>query len=268
MQELLADNGNVNTQVVMKDGWAIDSSMSLPYLKEMVAAANELVKKHADLNSNNRMMNQNNLLYIEGNHQLSSYPAFYKFATSSDMIKIISDYLQTVPILINYEIFRSDGMDDEVAVYKKNRFHYDVIDNKAVRVVVHISDITDADGPFSFIGLSDSNKATTTLNYGTDKGLTIVEDDDLFNAIGGKDKLVKSIGPAGTVLFVDTANCFHFGSRIRKGTRLVCMLTFTSVANETFYDLQGYEFQLSENQFTSSDSNLKKLVMNRKSKIS
>jgi hypothetical protein len=54
-------------------------------------------------------------------------------------------------------------------------------------------------------------------------------DEEVFAVAGDHDRHAM-VGPAGTVAFVDTSRCFHYGSRVSEGAppRLVAVLQYLS----------------------------------------
>lgn len=67
--------------------------------------------------------------------------------------------------------------------------------------------------------------------------------------------------PRGTVLFVDTSSCFHYGARDADEPRFQVMLGFTSVCRCDFSETYMPSFDYPTRP---SDSRLKRLVTDRR----
>ena len=73
-------------------------------------------------------------------------------------------------------------------------------------------------GPFTFLSSQDSDIAHTTLNYIMGKCLG----DNYFQSYVP----IELTGDAGSLVFIDTSRCFHFGSRCKAGERIALVVQF------------------------------------------
>ena len=64
--------------------------------------------------------------------------------------------------------------------------------------------------------------------------------------------------PKGTVLFIDSSRCFHYGSRLSYTPRMQMMYAFTSVCRTDFSQTFMQPFPYPVN---SNDSRLRKMVL-------
>ena len=64
--------------------------------------------------------------------------------------------------------------------------------------------------------------------------------------------------PKGTVLFIDSSRCFHYGSRLSYTPRMQMMYAFTSVCRTDFSQtfMQPFPYPVKSN-----DSRLRKMVL-------
>jgi hypothetical protein len=93
-------------------------------------------------------------------------------------------------------------------------------------VFVHSTDIDAASGPLVVVGADKSQRIRDQVRYNYVSSGEI-RDDEICSFIGADD-LCTMIGPRGTVAFVDTSRCFHYGSRLQEGApaRIVAVFQF------------------------------------------
>ena len=94
-EALLAENGPHPPRIELKDGYAIDTSMSFP-LYRILDVSEEIIKERSGVvRRQYRSFFQN----IWTEEYVRRYPAFLDFATSSDILAPVGDTLQSVPIM-------------------------------------------------------------------------------------------------------------------------------------------------------------------------
>lgn len=263
-EQLLVDNGVVNEQLVrnpirMKDGWTIDKSRQLPYLTEILELGNQIFEARGPDTSRLVMP-----YAVAKGEELKEHDAFMNFALSSEMLAIAAQYLGCMPVLTNIDLLRSDPVIDrnQGELVGSQLFHLDIIDQAVVRVVILFSNITEQHGPFSFLPISVSNTVRKAKNLRYGKTLSSIDfADEQVYSVANRDDLIQVTGEPGTVLFVDTCNCFHYGSRVLNAERRVCMLTYTSSTKETFRDALNMDLKFGE--VSQTDSELRRLVKHK-----
>ena len=145
-----------------------------------------------------------------------------RLAIRPDIIAAVSAYLGIVPVIAHLNVYYSEAKSDEAR--SSQLFHCDADATTQVKIFVLCSEVTPAHGPLTLVnaGVSRAIRAKLDYHFGSklkDKGLTkMVKADDLHPVVG----------PAGTTCFVDTTQCFHFGSRVEAGAgpRLVTMIQY------------------------------------------
>ena len=96
-----------------------------------------------------------------------------------------------------------------------------LIDNKQLKLFVNISDIKDANGPFCFF----PDSATGSIKSVASTPLGRISDEEIKVA-GVSQRMKRASGGKGQCLFVDSSRCFHAGSRVSEGHRLMIMVQF------------------------------------------
>lgn len=138
---------------------------------------------------------------------------YMRFALSEDVIALVSDYLGLVPVLTQIDIWYS--IHGPKSLRSSQLWHLDHADVTQVKVWVHLNDVDTSSGPLTAIDASSSDVLADRVRYDFDSGYRV--DDASVDEVVGRDELVRFEGPSGTVDFVDTSRCFHFGSRVEPG---------------------------------------------------
>jgi hypothetical protein len=145
-----------------------------------------------------------------------------RLALRPDVIAAVSSYLGMVPVIAYLQVFYSEANSDEAR--SSQLFHCDADATKQIKIFVLCSEVTAANGPLTLLDASTSRSVRNRLGYHfggkiKDKRLAGMVDESDHRPI---------VGPPGTVCFVDTTQCFHFGSRVESGTapRLVTMIQY------------------------------------------
>ena len=150
---------------------------------------------------------------------------FIQFAFSEHVLPKAVAYFKGKPRLLHVALNLSLPMTNNKLI-ESQLWHVDFDDSKLLRVVLYLSDVDESAGPFTLVSKLTSRRIRSLLFV---QRLT---DQMLEKKVQSSEKLC-AIGKSGTLLFVDTANCFHQGSRCTKA-RLALFITFStqSPANE------------------------------------
>jgi hypothetical protein len=265
LEALLAENsrGAEPPRVVMKDGWAIDTSMSLPGLDRLLEEAGEVVKerggkRHSDI----QRPYFRNLMFFEDIH---TYPSWLDFVTSSAVLATVTDHLKTIPVLSKtrppgvrfMESNQNLDPDPPGAFGDSQLYHLDLHDSPLVYVIVLIEDVTPECGPWFFLPASVSDRAAKALGYQKRGSRYRITDEEMYRVVDPAEA-IEFAYPKGTVLFIDSSRCFHYGSRLSYKPRLQLMYTYTSVCrcdfSQTFMPAFPYPVK-------KRDSRLRKMVL-------
>ena len=239
--ELLRENagGDYKSSIALRDGWAIDTSMSLPHLEELLREANEIVdarggRQHSDIQ-------QPFLRSLLFPGDLERYPSLVNFITSSEILSCVMDYMKTVPVLsmtrppgVRFMESNADldpGAND--APRASQLYHLDIHDTPLVYVLVAVQDITPASGPWTFLPDAASTRATEAIGY-RDAGVDYRVTDEKMYEFVDRNEAIEFAYPKGSVLFIDSSRCFHYGSRNSRPPRYQLMYGLSSVSRCDF----------------------------------
>src|SRR5205823_13057479 len=97
---LLEENGGLSRPPIeMKDGWALDTSMSLPHLDRVLEDSDKIIAERSGVRRSSKGAYRSFLQDYWTSEDLERYPSFLDFATSSDVLSVVSHYLQSIPVL-------------------------------------------------------------------------------------------------------------------------------------------------------------------------
>jgi hypothetical protein len=266
---LAQENGGLPRQrrVRMEDGFALDTSGSLPHLDEVLAAADEVIAARAGEGAVDDRYRAffRNLMGIEDH---ARWPQFLDFITSAGVIETAADYLGFIPALsktlpTGVRVAES-GEHLDVLSHLPPRdsqvFHIDPYDHPMVYVIVLVRDCPPDAGPFTFLPASVSERAAKALDYWSRGRPYRLSDEEIYSVVDPSETIELTY-PRGTVLFVDTSRCFHYGSRNGKTPRFQLMYGLTSVCRSDFSETYMQQFSYPTG---SGDSRLRRLVLDRR----
>ena len=251
----------------IQDGWALDTSGSLPHLDELLRQADEVIAERAGkapVDDRYRAFFRN-LLEIEDHRR---WPAFLDFGTSPQLVATVADYVGYIPALsktlpTGVRMVESGKHLDALAHLPPRDsqvFHIDPYDHPMVYVIVLIRDCTTEMGPFTFLPATASASAAKQLKYWSRGRPYRLSDEEVYSVADERETVTLTL-PRGTVLFCDTSSCFHYGSRDADAPRFQVMYGFTSVCRCDFSETYMPSFDY---PVRPGDSRLKRLVTDRR----
>jgi hypothetical protein len=266
--ELADENGGLSADWPrMKDGFAIDTSGSLPHLDALLEAGDEVIAERAGrapADDRYRAF----FRHMIGVEDLDRWHAFLDFVTTSELLATVSDYLGFIPALsktlpTGVRVVESGKHLDGLAHLPPRDsqvFHIDPYDHPMVYVIVLLRDCTPEMGPFTFLPASVSARAARALGYWS-RGVPYRLSDEEIYSVVDRSETIELTYPRGTVLFIDTSNCFHYGSRDANKPRFTVFYGLTSVCRSDFSEtyMPGFAYNV-----RPGDSRLRKLVLDRR----
>jgi hypothetical protein len=232
---LLRENGSLATfppRIELRDGWARDDSQSLPHLGRVLDQATEIVRERGGKQHSGTQQPFFRSLLFPGDFE--KYPAILDFILSSELLGVAGQHLGTVPVLsktlppgVRFMESNAALDPDWAGPFRESQlYHLDIHDTPLVYVLVLVDDVTDESGPWTFLPASVSSRAKAALRYqqpGTEYRVT---DEQIYSVIDSREA-ISFTGKRGSVLFIDSSACFHYGSRrsIRPRFQLMYALT-------------------------------------------
>lgn len=264
--ELIRENGQpVSTINEIKDGWALDTSGTLPHLKQLLLDAGEIIKERGRVKRTD--FGRPWFQEIPIDDLFVKYPSLLDFATSSDVLSIVSKHLGFIPVLsaalpngLRFNESWAQHDDAPPDFFRGSQlFHIDYHDSPMAYVIVLLNDITMDNGPFCFFPNSTSQKVSKALNYRARGSPHRLPDEEVYSVVP-ESELLRVCYPAGTVLFLDPSRCFHYGSRNAVNPRYALIYAFVSPCRTDFG-----EVLLKKKLYPvrKSDSWLRKMVLRK-----
>jgi len=247
----------------MVDGWALDTSRTLPHLDALLAQAAEVINERGGRRHSGTQYPFLRSLLFPGDFE--KYPAFLDFVLSSEVLAVAMDYLKTVPIFSKtlppgVRFMESNiklDPDAELPPRDSQLYHIDFYDSPMVYVLVLLEDVTMECGPWTFLPASVTDRVAKKIGY-REKGWGYrVEDRDIRPHIDANEEIIFA-HPKGTVLFIDSSQCFHFGSRNAVVPRYMMMYGLTSPCRRDFSMAYMNPF---EYPIKPGDSRLRRMVL-------
>lgn len=233
-----ADGPPAAAPVVMQDGWAIDTSLSNPHLPRLLQDAEQVIAERG-MTIKGALQDRRFIRDILQPQDLETYPSFLDFVTSPDVVATVTRYMRQIPVLSNtvppgvrFVESSADGQVDDV--YRTSQlYHLDFHDFRAVYVIVLLRDATPESGPFTFLGAESSARVTRELGYRRRHAPYHLSDEQVHGVVD-RSEAMPFVYPKGTILYLDSNRCFHFGSRDATRTRYQLMCAYVTPARADF----------------------------------
>ena len=154
---------------------------------------------------------------------------FMQLALRPDVIAAVSSYLGIVPLLTHVNLHYSAPAASEPRL--SQLFHCDGEATAQVKLFVLCTQVTPASGPLTVLDAATSQEIRRRVGYHF--GDRLRDTDKRVVTLLGPGNHHAVVGDPGTTCFVDTARCFHFGSRVDQdaGARLVAMIQYLPPAS-------------------------------------
>lgn len=219
--------------IVMEDGFAIDRSGSLPHLEALLEAGERIIAERAGTQWE---LDKPYLQDISAERAMDDEPALLDFVCSPDVIAAVTPTFGYIPALPGTVpegvrlMEASTRFDPQAAGPWRGSqlYHLDYHSTPTVYVIVAQRDIGPDDGPLHFIGRGASRRVAETLNLGA-RGVPYRLTDEVVHGLVSDDEIHTFAARAGTVLFLESDKCLHYGSRCPARPRYVVQYGFASL---------------------------------------
>ncbi len=264
--ELLAEAGPVEHDPgELADGYLLDTSLKLPHLEQLTEAAEAVVAERGDKPHTDRR--KPFMRDLRKDQDLVDHPAFLDFVLSPPVLKVAANYLRQCPLLSRTRppgvrmVESSSKYDPEAdGPYRDSQlYHRDLHDDPLLYVIVLVRDVTAESGPFTFLPESASDRVAKATGYGRRGRPYRLTDEEVYKHVDPSEAISMDM-PKGTVLFIDSSRCFHYGSRDCVVPRYQVMYAFTSACRTDLSEhlMKGKSYPMRE-----GDSTLRKLALDR-----
>ncbi len=135
---------------------------------------------------------------------------YMRLALDERVVGPIAVYLGVVPVLAELDVWYSAH--SPKAPKSSQLWHLDHADTTQIKLWVHLSDVDARSGPLTVLDAAASDRLAEAAAYNFSESYRLP--DDRVEELLGSEGLMRFEGPRGTVDFVDTSRCFHFGSRV------------------------------------------------------
>jgi hypothetical protein len=267
LSALLEENGPLTRPPIeMKDGWGLDTSMSLPHLDRVLEDSDKIIAERSGQRRSSKGAYRSYFQNVWTSEYVEKYPSFLDFATSSDVLSVVSHYLQSIPVLSTTSppgirlVESNAAFDDQPDKPKDSQlYHRDYYSLPNVYILVLLRDTTIENGPWTFLPRGVSQKASRALNYWSRQRSYRVSDEDIYSVVDRKEA-IEFCYTRGTVLFIESSGCFHYGSRNSIKPRFQLMLGYTGACRTDFSEVVMPHWVY---PVRDTDSRLRKIVLNK-----
>jgi hypothetical protein len=266
-EELLAENGwpGGERRIALEDGFAIDRSGTLPFTEQLIAEMEPVIEERGLkpwLDQGKPFLQ--NLLPADG---VARYPSLLDFGTSSVVLAAVAEPFGFVPHLSS-SLPRGIRLQESSIVHDptplgpwrdSQLWHLDYHTFPTLYVITLIREVTEESGPFTFVSASVSARVANALGYRS-RRCPYRLDDELFFSLVDPSEVYLLTGSPGTTLFIESASCFHMGSRNAVVPRHQVQYAYASpIKNDFGFFLRPQvEFPVRE-----GDSRLRRMVCDR-----
>lgn len=161
---------------------------------------------------------------------LSLDSIWVRFALQPAVQKLVCSYFDnSVPYLCDVGLLLSTGTEGD-KWSESQLWHLDYADSLTVKLWVYLTDVTAVEnGPFTYIPAEPSRKVPNTFFPGR-------VSDETMETEGLKPSFCQVYGKKQKVFYIDTARCYHLGSRLRTGQHRLAYIA-TYVTHKPLYPL-------------------------------
>lgn len=159
------------------------------------------------------------LLALPIKHELTLDSPLVKLALHPAILSIVTQYIGVLPILNSVNILYSANQ--SIHEHSSQYSHLDPEGVRQIKVFIYLNEVTNEAGPFTLIPAKQSQAI-----YPFYKGGRLT--DEFVSKFVEPEDFTPIMGPAGTMILVDTSSCFHFGSRPGKLDRPAILFQYVS----------------------------------------
>jgi hypothetical protein len=226
----------------MRDGWARDDPCSLPHLEAVIEEMNSVIEERGGRRW--PFHGKPFLFDILPDRAWERYGSILDFATTPEALEPVARHCGFVPCLSGdtppgVRLMESTTRFDPQAAgpwRSSQLWHTDYHSFPTVYLIVAIREIGPEDGALHFVGEATSRRVAAELGYSRRGSSHRVSDEEFASHVDPSEWLTFT-GKPGSVLFIDSSSCFHFGSRNPRNPRYQLQYAYISPVRNDFGDL-------------------------------
>ncbi|WP_414565566.1 MULTISPECIES: phytanoyl-CoA dioxygenase [unclassified Anabaena] len=160
-------------------------------------------------------------------HTVTGLSEFYHWGMEKRLLDIIENYIG-LPIKFHGVHLRKDFPNDNQ--FGTLLWHSDAEDHRIIKIFIYLNNVEQKTGPFEYIPRSLTSVFSWKywqLYYKLWQSSYMGIDDEEVKKVIPKSAWKPCIGPAGTVIFVDTKNTLHHGT-VRLEERVTLFFCYTA----------------------------------------
>ena len=226
----------------LADGWARDDSGALPGIDSVIEEMNAVIEERGGRKWD--FHGKPFLFDILPECAWETYESILEFIATPDVLEPVARHCGFVPCLSTdtppgVRLMESTTTYDPQAEgpwRSSQLWHTDYHSFPTVYVILAIREIGPDDGPLHFVGEAASQRAAEALRYNS-RGADHRVSDEEFAELVEPSEWLTFTGPPGSVMFIDSSRCFHFGSRNPANPRYQLQYAYVSPVRNDFSDL-------------------------------
>lgn len=157
-------------------------------------------------------------------HLLEDDPALFLWGLAEDNLDIAESHIGLPVRYLGLEV-RAERAVPTGSRHPVRHWHFDVEDRRMLKIIVYLTDVDGATGPFEFLSQPASDLARQSLRVRP--GLTFLPDAAVSATVPASD-WHSVTGPAGTAVYADTARLLHRIKAPTGGDRYSATFVYTS----------------------------------------
>lgn len=190
-------------------GYRLLASCLLPSVDEVVRIGRELISESTLADGEAAGQKKFSRFRVATSQQRL---ALLRVGLDRRLLALACAYFGVLPVITEADYYCSFAVDGPYT--KSQLWHCDDDASDVLKLFIYCDDVGDADGPFELVDPVMSRRVRDAIGYRY-AGRRYRVSDEVMDREAGPHCHVPVAGPAGTAFVVDTAHCFHRGSRIR-----------------------------------------------------
>tara|TARA_Y100000589_G_scaffold332029_1_gene388674 strand:- start:2607 stop:3341 length:735 start_codon:yes stop_codon:yes gene_type:complete len=174
-------------------------------------------------------------------------PMIYSSLSKKNIDYVVNHLNQNYYSLISKYLFNFPYLKTICYMYSKNSqdlsgssqyWHLDKQGPRTLKIFIALHDMDYSNGPLTFLDASKTKYITNLLNYNKTTDFKRISDSCIEEELCSIDIISnKFTGKRGSVAFLDTDRCLHFGSRKSEHSRLFLYIEYGSIFDYTIPSL-------------------------------